>query len=321
VIAVVHLVWGPLGTPSLREFVASYRRWDAGTEHQLVVLFNGVDPGRRALFEAELDGVEHRPLTLAEPVQDLAAYAQAAALLEHDRLCFLNSHSQVLIHGWLANLTDALAQPGVGIVGATGSWASVRSGTLNGLFLPNPYRGVVPARRVAREQLLAIELERGGKEVEPAAQPRRSLWGSLGATLATLPAMPEQLLRFEGFPARHLRTNAFMLERELLAGLQIGRVKRKMDAYLLESGRHSLTRQIRGRGLRTVVVARDGALYDPEEWPASRTLWQGEQEGLMIADNQTRMYANGGIDRRRLLSTFAWGRQADPRAPACGETV
>jgi hypothetical protein len=315
VIAVVHLVWGPLGPSSLRDFLASYRRWEAGVEHELVVLFNGVQADRRGDFEAELEGVAHCPLTLAEPVQDLAAYAQAASRLEHERLCFLNSHSEILLDGWLARLTDALEQPGVGMVGATGSWASVRSGTLNGLFLPNAYRGVVPGRRIAREQLLAIELERVGEQVESGAQPRRSLLGSVGATLRTLPPMPEQVLRFESFPAHHLRTNSFMIERELLASLRIGRVKRKMDAYLLESGRHSLTRQIQGRGLRALVVARDGASYEQEQWPVSHTLWQGDQEGLMIADNQTRMYANGGIERRRLLSAFAWGREADPCAP------
>jgi hypothetical protein len=136
------------------------------------------------------------------------------------------------------------------------------------------------------------------------------------ATLRTLPPMPEQLLRFQGFPAHHLRTNAFMAERALFSRLRIGAVPRKMDAYLLESGRHSLTRQVHALGLRTLVVARDGSTFDHHDWPRSRTLWQGDQEGLMIADNQTRMYASGGLDRRRLLSAFAWGTLGDPRPPA-----
>lgn len=320
-IALVHLAWGPLGPSPLREFLTSYRRHPAGIDHELVVLLNGVDEDRRTTFEAELEGVEHRLLTLEEPVQDLAAYAQAAARLENERLCFLNSHSVILAPEWLAKMEHALNQARVGLVGATGSWASVRSGTLNGLFLPNAYRGVVPERRVAREQLLAIELERAGEEIAGDAQPGRSLLGSVLATLQTLPAMPEQLFRFQGFPAHHLRTNAFMVERATFTGLRIGRINRKMDAYLLESGRHSFTRQVRRLGLRTLVVARDGAFYDQEDWPDSRTLWQGDQEGLLIGDNQTRMYANGGIERRRLLSAFAWGRRADPRATANPEAL
>jgi hypothetical protein len=315
VIAVVHLVWGPLGPAPLREFLASYRRYPAGIEHELVVVLNGVSSDQRPALLAELEGVEHRLLDLAAPVQDLAAYVQAAGCLKHERLCFLNSYSSILAADWLAKLAHALDQPRAGLVAATGSWASVRSATMNALFLPNPYRGVVPERKVAREQLLAIELERGDEEIDRQEPQPRTLIGSVLATLQSLPPMPEQLLRFEGFPAEHLRTNAFVVERETFVGLQTGGIERKMDAYLLESGRRSLTRQVQSLGLRALVVDRDGAVYDHEDWPSSRTLWQGDQEGLLIADNQTRIYANGGIDRRRLLSAFAWGLQADPTLP------
>ncbi len=68
-------------------------------------------------------------------------------------------------------------------------------------------------------------------------------------------------------------------------------------------------------GLRAVVVARDGDIYDHGQWADNHTFWQGDQEELLIADNQTRLYANGSIDRRRLLSAYAWGRQANPSAP------
>jgi hypothetical protein len=316
VIAVIHLVWGPLGPGKLRDFLESYRRYAAGSEHELVVLFNGVTDAQRPALLAELGDVEHRLLTLPEPVQDLAAYLHSAEALTHDRLCFLNSYSVILADQWLAKLTAALERPGAGLVAATGSWASVRSAVANGLLLPNPYRGVVPSRKVAREQMAAMEHELAGGELDELEPPRRSLMGSIRATVQTLPSIPEQLLRFEGFPAAHLRTNAFMAPRETFLGLQGHRIARKMDAYLLESGHRSFTRQIQGLGLRALVVDRDGAAYDREDWPRSRTFWQGDQEGLLIADNQTRIYANGGIDRRRLLSTFAWGRQAEPTPPA-----
>jgi hypothetical protein len=314
-IAVVHLVWGPLGPRPLREFVSSYRRHPAGTEHELVLLFNGVTGEQRPALLAELDGVEHRVLELEAPVQDLAAYAQAARHLEHERLCFLNSYSVFLAPDWLTYLEHALNQPGAALAGASGSWASVRSRALDGLFLPSSYRGVVPERRVAREQLRAIDLERGGSEGDQDTRPRRSLTASVLAVMRTLPAMPEQLLRFEGFPAEHLRTNAFIVDRRTFLDLRMGAIKRKMDAYRLESGRMSFTRQIQRKGLRALVVDRHGVSYDAHEWPHSNTLWQGDQEGLLVADNQTRLYANGGLDRRALLAAFAWGPYAAPRAP------
>ena len=320
-VALVHLVWGPLGTEPLRGFLGSYRRHPAGVEHELVVLLNGVTDAQRPQLEAELAGVEHRLLVLEEPVQDLAAYAQAIALLPHERFCFLNSHSTILVDDWLAKLGDALDGPRAGLVGATGSWASNRSAVLNALFLPNAYRGVIPERQIARDELVGIERELGGECAATPSSAKRSLAGSVLATLRTFPPMPEQLLRFEGFPAHHLRTNAFMAERATLQLVRFPRIRRKMDAYVLESGHRSLTRQVQLLGLRALVVARDGAAFEPDAWPASCTLWQGDQEGLMIADNQTRMYTNGGIDRRRLLSAYAWGRQANPRPPSSDWTA
>ncbi len=311
-IAVVHLVWEPLGPASLRRFLESYRAHPAGAEHELVMLFNGVSDDGLLEFNSELEGVEHDRLVLTKPLQDLAAYAIAAERLKHERLCFLNSHSTLIAPDWLAKLTDALDQPLAGLVGATGSWASLRSAALNALFLPNPYRGVFPTRKLARQLYREMELERA-EGWQPTSKPeRRSPAGTLTAVLQGLAPMPKQIRLFGGFPTPHLRTNGFMARRVTLTGLRIDDIRTKMDAYALESGRENLTYRVGRSGLHAIVVARDGSLHEYKNWPRSHTFWQGDQEGLLIADNQTRVYANGGLERRRLLSAYAWGRQADP---------
>ncbi len=320
-IAVVHLVWGPLGPAPLRAFLDSYRRHPAGADHELVILFNGVAPEQRSELSSELRGIEHRALSLERPVQDLTAYAWAGARLDHDRVCFLNSHSVLLAPDWLGKLDDALNLPGAGLVGATGSWASFRSAVLNGLMLPNPYRAAPePARALRRE--LWCEIER---ELEQ-AEPRRALAGPrdprehrIANRLKSVRQLPEHLLDFPGFPAYHLRTNAFMAERATLASLRTRRISRKMDALRIESGRDSYTAQIHARGLRALVVTREGSSHDRDDWPASHTFWQAHQERLLIADNRTAVYENGGLERRRLLSARAWGTLAEPLPPAVAD--
>ncbi len=324
--AVVHLVWGPLGTAPLTRFLDSYRRHPAGLEHELVMLLNNVDKRQRDEVVSALDGFDHHLLALERPVQDLAAYLFAAEQLEHERLCFLNSYSELLAPEWLAKLANALEFPGAGIVGASGSWASLRSATLNALFLPNAYRGVIPPRRVARVQVreMAVELDRervadehagDGPPSETPTTLRRRLAEGLGPALRTLPTMPGQVVRFEGFPNAHMRTNAFMASRRTLIDIRRDGIESKMDAYLLESGRNSLTRQIQRQGLRALVVDSEGTSFEENHWARSRTLWQGDQELLLVADNQTRIYARGSLERRRLLSGFAWGRQAEAGPP------
>lgn len=271
-IALVHLVWPPLGPDPLREFLRSYHRHPSGVEHELTIVLNGAAAAAPAVASvsqqllAELDGTEHRLIDLERPLLDLQAYGQAAQMLEHERLCFLNSYSVILADGWLGQLEDALREPDVGLVGASGSWES-QSEWLRGGFSRWP------------QQL--IELPRSRRD-----HPR--------------------------FPNPHIRTNTFMVERRSLMGMGLEHASSKRATYLLESGRHSVTRSIQAQGLRAVVVGRDGRSYDVEDWPASGTFRSGDQENLLVADNQTRAYLQAGARERRLLTRDAWGRTPAP---------
>ena len=60
-----------------------------------------------------------------------------------------------------------------------------------------------------------------------------------------------------------------------------------MDAYRFECGKDGLTRQILRQGLDVLIVGRDGNAYRVEDWCRSNILFQGEQENLLVADNQT----------------------------------
>ena len=311
-LCLVHLVWAPLGPQALAAFLDAYRLHDAGAPHRLLVLLNGFRP--RDDMDPWLEllaGVEHEQLRLPEPLLDLAAYRVAAASVRAARFCFVNSYSEPAVAGWLGKLDAALSAPRVGLAGATGSWASTRSWTAHVLRLPSAYRGVLPEPREAIAQFMAIESDRTGA-APPQADVRRPALAAARARLRTLSEVPRQTLPYERFPAHHVRTNAFIIARETLAGLRLREVREKYDAYLLENGRRSITRQVQRKGLRTVVVDCDGELYDSERWPESRTFWQGDQERLLVGDNQTRSYAQATNERRRLLSRFAWGPEADP---------
>jgi hypothetical protein len=125
---------------------------------------------------------------------------------------------------------------------------------------------------------------------------------------------PQQLLTLPGarrdfprFPNPHIRTTGFMIERASLLEMGLERVRDKRSAYLLESGPTSITRRVQDRGLRSVVVGRDGGIYDIAEWPASRTFRSDDQENLLIADNRTEDFDAASPRRRRRLARDAWG--------------
>lgn len=257
-ICLVHLVWKPLGPQPLRDFVASYRRNSAGVEHRLVIAFNGFDNETDLReYRDVLAGVEHEWFVVSPPTQDLPVYFKAAESFGDRYFCFLNSYSVILDQGWLAKMHMHVTKSGTGLVGASGSYES---------YYTN------------------LELGRGPYSTS------RFFLRRLAHDLPLLYKDYRTYANFLPFPNPHVRTNGFMLAREIMLGLRVRRLRTKMDCFKLESGRDSITRQIMRRGLKPLVVGRDGRAYEKEEWFESATFRRGGQRNLLVADNQTRQY-------------------------------
>jgi hypothetical protein len=145
--------------------------------------------------------------------------------------------------------------------------------------------------------------------------PGVGLAGATGSYEAPRTINPLRGRRWPRFPNPHIRTNGFILEGALMRSLRWPDVRTKSAAWALESGRAGLTRAVWARGLRTVVVGRDGTAYPPEAWPESATFRSGGQANLLIADNRTRQWEDADPAERARLSRRAWGA-APARAAA-----
>jgi hypothetical protein len=275
---VVHLVRAANGPAPFAAFVDSYRAWPAGCAHDLLVVCKGF-AGRTLprAFQDILGGVAAGAFFVSDRGVDLSAYVAAARAHDHEFFCFLNSFSVLQAPGWLATLHAHAARPGVGAVGATGSWES-RATAARGARAPRP--------RTTHPRRLA-----GWLRSRAASAVRTSIYD----------------WQYPRFPNPHLRTNAIMLRRVLLLGLKGTAIRTKSDAERFESGRRGLTPQLGARGLQALVVGRDGRGYAPECWPESRTFRSGEQENLLVADNRTREYAQADAPTRQRLASLAWG--------------
>jgi hypothetical protein len=301
--AVIHLVRQANGRAPFERFLRSYEQLPAGLEHDLVLLFKGFErasAGERAAYLER--AAAHAPLSLelSDAGTDVTVYFAAAQLLEHERVCFLNSFSEIVAPGWLGLLDGALAAPGAGAAGATGSWSSQVSYELFQLGAPSAYQRALCSRREAREVMYELA-------DTPLPSP-------LAGWLHTALMVTRRARTMGRFPAPHLRTNAFLVDRALLGSLRAGRAASKLDAYALESGRHSITAQLRARGLTAVVVDRTGTARPVPEWPAADVYAQAGQEDLLVADNQTRLYAAATTRQRAVLSALSWGDRARPAA-------
>ena len=113
-------------------------------------------------------------------------------------------------------------------------------------------------------------------------------------------------VEFGRHPNPHIRTNAFMIERNRFLSLSLPSLKKKRGVYKFESGRRSMTKQIMAQGLKPVVVDRAGKAYSVSEWKSSSTFWTNDQVNLIVADNRTADYAAGDKELREFLEESAW---------------
>ncbi|MET4036906.1 MULTISPECIES: hypothetical protein [unclassified Bradyrhizobium] len=296
-VGIIYLCRFAEGDRPVHRFLESYRGHPAGRDHDLTVVFKGF-PDRETLARAQslFAGVPINALEVDDQGFDVGSYVKAAKLVPNCRLLFLNTFSQILAHNWLEHFDRALDSPEIGVVGATGSWAANTAGPeATMVFL------------VRRMLGLPAQLHQSVEHVPPDGDKART--GRGGAARLYLAAPLDYAVRyyrFGRFPNPHLRTNAFMMERDRFLALDLPSFTSKSDTYGFESGRRSMTKQILTQGLQPAVVDRLGRVYRIPEWKLSSTFRVGEQDNLVVADNRTANFCEAGLAHRRYLEKLSW---------------
>lgn len=274
-IATVYLARAGNGLAPFQNFLQSYAHFPGGMPNDLVIVFKGFKTEREAAAYSQAAApFAPKTLFMRDFGFDLRAYELAARQFDHPLFCFFNSFSEILDRDWLAKMYAFIRRPEVGVVGATGSHESMYA---NALRDHDQRRNAAP-------------------------------WARMQSALRV------QLCRhfFDPFPNPHLRTNAFLVARELMLQVWPRLVLTKRGAYLFENGKHGFAKRIMRRGLKVLVVGRDGRAFEKEDWARSQTFRAGEQKNLLVADNQTRQYAEADSATRQSLSRITWGEPTNP---------
>jgi hypothetical protein len=257
-----------------RRFAESYLSYPPATDHQLTLIFKGFQSQHHIADHCSVfDGRELSIINAPDTGFDIGAYRLALESTTNGLCCFLNSHSIIRAPGWLKHLSNCALDPRIGIVGATASYESLSSDAMASIAADKPL-------------LSMLRLRQG------------------------IPGAIRKWAYFPMFPNPHIRTNAFMIKREVFQRVRWPRNPSRMDALRFENGRRSLTRQVLKMGLDAVIVGRDGRRYEVAEWPSSGTFRQNEQHNVLVADNRTIEYATAAPEIRRRLAIKAWGTSA-----------
>lgn len=168
-------------------------------------------------------GIEHpnvpgnvnvRHVVLSDQGRDIDAYFKISRMFEHDAFVFLNSWSEINRDDWLKIMHDAMRDK-VGLVGAFSSLESHRKNIIKRfrrIWGPSPFleKLLLPAHAFYR-------------------------WFRLG-------------IHVSPYPNFHVRTNGFMIRREVMLQIHKPVIFDKISAWKFESGYDNMTRQVRRKG-------------------------------------------------------------------------
>lgn len=253
------------GIEPFARFIETFRAaLPTGNDWRLVLIFKGFTG---ATYLDQVRDLPVESIEISDKGFDISAYFKAAERATHDELIFFNSFAQIVEPRWYEHFTTHFRKPGVGLVGATGSWESV---TRN---------HVIYSREAPSLPQVATKL-------------------ALAVGLAPL---------FPPFPNPHVRTNGFMIRRDHFLATKKFPVTSRLGALFYESGWLSLTRQIRARGLQTLLIDRHGDAYTPDRWSEAHCFRSDRQEDVIVRDNRTLEFEDAAPARKQQLQRLTWG--------------
>lgn len=321
-IGVVYLCRVTEDLQSFVTFVNSYEAFSSNCDHELIIIFKGFEGDLKdELNQVQpiFEKLKYRPIYLSDESFDIGAYLSVAKTVHHEYLLFFNSHVAIAADNWLHNLVKTIDKPGVGLVGTTASYESVFSSncvihTFADLYFKKKFQKDLYVLNYYKWIIEAIDPNN-----DVVKQYRRYIKSSIKSFFKKLfkkdkscLEIPESIVAqeklFGRFPNPHIRSNGFIISRELFLEVASGyNLSTKEGTCAFESGPNGFSRNVRALGLKTLLVGKNGVAFDVKDWPKSETFRMDDQGNLMITDNHTRNYDNYSNEERLVHSWFSWG--------------
>lgn len=331
-IAVIYLARSAEGSIlDVAKFFASYQKYPAGIPHSLYVIRKGFGERTGAEKGIEVITEPFGPTFFDVPDDgfDINAYLEISHHIDEDYVCFFNTFSEILAPNWLKFLSEQVIRPNVGIAGCTASYESLitshramskavwLSVVKKVEFDPHLYDFFQPEidnhTSLWKDQsdalgLSSTDLEYGNRFTENRFKSLDADFEEGWQSAIDKGGPLEILANFQPFPNPHIRSNGFIIDRKRL--LQIApRIEYTKDACVkFESGIEGLSARILAEGQDLILIDKKGKAFNQNNWWKSLTFRLGNQEDLIVSDNQTNKFEELSEKLRIRDSYFSWGR-------------
>ena len=189
----------------------------AGVEHDVIIVWKNFTDSDHPDVSGKSD-IHH--VVVSDWGRDIDAYFKVSRMFDHDAFVFLNSWSEINSDDWLKTMCDAM-RDGVGLVGAFSSLESHRRNIINKL------RKVWGQSPIWEKVFLSIH---AGYR-----------WLRVG-------------IHVSPYPNFHVRTNGFMIRREVMMQIHKPVIFDKLGAWKFESGYNGMTRRVLDKGYEVVCL-------------------------------------------------------------------
>jgi hypothetical protein len=259
---------------NLNNFLISLKEFGIPESLPLLFLFKGFKSYEVETLRRVNNILNHSFMSINDHLFDLNSYIECANSFKFKYLLFLNSYSEVNCSNWLDIYLQASHGSDSVIVGSTASFECLG------------YNPPLLDKKNSLSKIIWI--------VRVIMRRMNSIRFMFSAT---------------GFPNPHIRTNAFLIDRNsFLEYFRInGYPKSKFDCHLVESGPKGLTKYMIKKGATVVIVSNNGEVFNVSDW-GSANLFRANNSSdrLVFTDNRTREYTNASIEKKAQLIWDAW---------------
>jgi hypothetical protein len=115
-----------------------------------------------------------------------------------------------------------------------------------------------------------------------------------------------QFKSFPKFPNYHLRTTGIAIRRESFLSCVKKRPTNKIEAYLIESGKNSLVREVLSAGMQVLLIKKTGQVL---QFPSAegRFTFRSTTSESLVVDHEWNRYFSLGSDEQEVLTVLTHG--------------